>query len=140
MCTSDVTIYVDGSCVDKKGGWAVHGEHTGTKSGKMIPPTTNQRAELTALIEGLRMAQAQSHTVVVVYSDSMYSVKGYNEWMHKWVENGWKTASGKPVMNQDLWIQLYSLRGVNVRHVRGHSGVPENELVDKLSRIAATSQ
>jgi ribonuclease HI len=99
--------------------------------------TTNNRMELTAVIEGFRALTRPSS--VDLYSDSEYVLKGLKEWLKGWKAKGWRTAAKKPVKNADLWKVLDELAsGHEVRHhwVRGHSGHPENERCDQLAVAA----
>jgi ribonuclease HI len=100
--------------------------------------TTNNRMELLAAIEGLRLLNRPC--TVDVYTDSNYVVKGMTSWIHGWKKNGWK-ASGKPVKNQELWERLEAAAGmhqVRWHWVRGHAGHLENERVDAAARAEAT--
>ena len=75
-----------------------------------------------------------------LYTDSKYMIDGITQWIHGWKRKGWKSASKKPVLNEDLWRQLDSLRDehkVNWHWVKGHAGHPENERVDQLASDAA---
>ena len=119
-----------------------------TKNGQWIekalsgaePDTTNNRMELMAVIEALRALKEPC--LIVLTSDSQYVLKGITEWMEGWKRKAWKTASGKPVKNQDLWQDL-SIQ--EQRHqiqwcwVKGHAGHEMNERVDTLAREAAES-
>jgi len=96
--------------------------------------------ELSAAIAGLRAAVDAGISDLTVFSDSEYLVKGMTEWLADWERRGWKTRSGQPVKNQDLWQQLASLaRGRTVRWewVKGHAGHPENERCDEVATAAA---
>lgn len=135
-----VELYTDGACSGNPGpgGWAYILKHPA--SGKVVEQnggerdTTNNRMELTAVIEGLSWIKKPS--VVELYSDSEYVLKGLNEWMAGWKRRGWKTAAKKPVKNQDLWLKLDELVGehdVRFHWVRGHAGHPENERADELA-------
>lgn len=93
--------------------------------------------ELTAAIEGLKGLTRPS--IVELYSDSQYVLKGLKEWMPGWKRKGWKTASKQPVKNVDLWKQLDELKDVHeirFHWVKGHDGHPENERVDDLAVMA----
>ncbi len=140
--TPGVELFTDGACSGNPGpgGWAFLLRHP--KSGKAVErsggeyDTTNNRMELTAVIEGLTALTRPS--VVELYSDSQYVLKGLNEWMAGWKRKGWKTASKQPVKNVDLWKQLDELREGHTIHfhwVKGHAGHPENERVDELAVI-----
>jgi ribonuclease HI len=98
--------------------------------------TTNNRMELTAVIEGL--SALKRPCVVHLYLDSEYVRKGITEWIHGWKAKGWKTAAKQPVKNADLWQKLDSLvhQGVHQIHwhwVKGHAGDPGNERADALA-------
>jgi ribonuclease HI len=137
-----VELFTDGACSGNPGpgGWAFLLRHP--KSGKAVErsggehETTNNRMELTAVIEGLEALTRRS--VVELYSDSQYVLKGLNEWMPGWKRKGWRTASKQPVKNVDLWKQLDELKDGHEIHfhwVKGHAGHPENERVDELAVI-----
>jgi len=136
-----VFLYTDGACKGNPGpgGWAAVLIHPA--SGKRreiwgaVPSTTNNRMELTAVIEGLKLIVRPVDVEVV--SDSRYVVQGMSEWIHDWIRRGWRTAAKKPVLNEDLWRELHRLaqeRGnVRFRWVEGHAGHPENERCDRLA-------
>jgi ribonuclease HI len=133
-------LYTDGACSGNPGpgGWAFILRHPA--SGKEIKrsggerETTNNRMEMTAVLEGLRALTRAS--VVELYSDSQYVLKGLNEWLKGWKAKGWKTADKKPVKNQDLWMELDALKAkhsVTFHWVRGHNEHPENEECDRMA-------
>ena len=96
--------------------------------------TTNNRMELTAVIEAL--AALKRPSVVVVHTDSQYVRLGITNWIHNWKQRGWKTADHKPVKNIDLWQRLEALAGAHTvqwRWVKGHAGDPGNERADALA-------
>jgi ribonuclease HI len=135
-----VELYTDGACSGNPGpgGWAFLLRHP--KTGKAIErnggekETTNNRMELSAVIEGLTVLTRPS--TVELFSDSQYVLKGLKEWMAGWKRKGWKTAAKKPVKNVDLWKQLDELQKEHTIHfhwVRGHDGHEENERVDTLA-------
>ena len=98
------------------------------------PSTTNNRMELTAVIEALLALKERSR--VRVYTDSQYVQKGISEWIHNWKRRGWQTADKKPVKNVDLWKKLdetASAHQVEWFWVKGHAGHPENERADALA-------
>lgn len=146
---SEVHLYTDGGCSGNPGpgGWAYLLQHPAT--GKEIErsggeqETTNNRMELSAVIEGLSALKQPSR--VQVFTDSVYVGKGISEWMIKWKANGWRRKEGKrlvPVKNEDLWRRLDELlqtHEVHYTRVAGHSGHPENERVDQLA-VAAYQQ
>ncbi len=137
----EVIIYTDGACSGNPGpgGWGALlccGELERELSGGE-PATTNNRMELMAVIEALNALKRPVRAVV--HTDSQYVQKGISEWIHGWKRKGWKTASGDPVKNMDLWKALDAAaraHQVEWRWVRGHSGHPENERVDRLAREA----
>jgi ribonuclease HI len=93
--------------------------------------------ELTAVIEGLKALKRPSRVRIV--TDSQYVKNGMEQWIHNWKRNGWRTAAKKPVKNAELWKELdrlVNLHQVEWEWVRGHSGHPENERVDRLANRA----
>lgn len=135
---ADVEIYSDGACRGNPGpgGWGVllrSGAHEKSLWGGEAE-TTNNRMELMAAIMALESLNRDC--VVDLYTDSQYVRKGITEWLEDWKRRGWKTASRKPVKNQDLWERLDTAR---MRHrvrwhwVKGHAGHPENEIADGLA-------
>jgi len=139
-----VTIYSDGACKGNPGpgGWGavlVSGEHEKELFGGDAV-TTNNRMELTAVIEALRALKRRS--TVEVYTDSQYVQKGISEWLPGWKARGWKTADKKPVKNADLWQVLEELakqHDVSWHWVRGHNGHPGNERADALANRGVDS-
>lgn len=133
-----VEIFTDGACRGNPGpgGWGVlmrYGGEEKTLCGGE-PETTNNRMELTAVIEGL--AALKRPCEVTVTSDSTYVLKGIQEWMPNWKKRGWKTASKQPVKNVDLWQKLDAVLGehkIDWQWVKGHSGHRENEIADQLA-------
>jgi ribonuclease HI len=137
-----VEIYADGACRGNPGpgGWAALLICDGRE--KEIygaePHTTNNRMELTAVINALE-ALKKKGTSACMYTDSQYVIKGIEEWVGGWKARGWRTADKKPVKNQDLWERLDALavlHDLEWHWVRGHSGVAGNERVDQLANRA----
>jgi ribonuclease HI len=139
-------IFTDGACSGNPGpgGWGAilrMGNHEKELSGGELM-TTNNRMELTAVIESLKAIKKP--TPVTIYTDSKYVMDGASSWMIGWKSRGWKTSSKEPVKNEDLWR---ALDGEMKRHplvhwewVRGHSGHLENERADQLARSAIPSR
>ena len=140
-----VTLYTDGACSGNPGpgGWGCILSFQGkTKemSGFMAD-TTNNRMEIFAVISGL--GALKEPCIVDVYSDSAYTVNAFRQgWLDNWQKNGWKTASGKPVENRELWERLLELQRVHKldwRKVKGHADNPYNNRCDKLATTAAAN-
>ena len=143
---ADYTVYTDGSCLrnpDGPGGYAaiiisVHdGEVREISGGE--PSTTNNRMELRAGLEALRALP--DGATVDFYTDSQYMKNAFTKyWLRNWKRNGWQTAAGEPVKNQDLWRALdeaFSLHPVHFHWVKGHAGNRWNERCDELARSEA---
>lgn len=140
-----VVIYTDGACRGNPGpgGWGVVLRYQGNlKTLKGFDPeTTNNRMELTAVIEGLRSLTRSCD--IELHTDSKYVMQGVNEWLSNWKRNGWKTAAKKPVKNIDLWQQLddeVSRHEIDWNWVKGHSGVEDNEFADQLANAAIDAE
>lgn len=99
--------------------------------------TTNNRMEMTAVIEGLVVAKKLApESEIAVYTDSEYVKKGATEWAYSWASNGWRTKTNQPVLNKDLWQKLLSLTtelDVDWKVIPGHSGIPANERCDVIA-------
>ena len=136
--TETVVIYTDGACKGNPGpggwgAWMRWGEHEKELFGG-DPLTTNNRMELTAVIEAL--AALKRSTPVAIYTDSEYVKNGITTWIHGWKKRGWITADKKPVKNVELWQKLDGLvnqHQVSWHWVRGHTGDPGNERADQLA-------
>ena len=138
-----IEVFTDGACSGNPGagGWGVilrYGEIEKELSGGE-ENTTNNRMELTAVIEALKALKKECD--ITIYTDSRYVMDGVQEWMPNWKLNGWKTTNKKsPVKNVELWQILDSLLSkhkIKWVWVKGHTGHPENERVDKLARDEA---
>lgn len=141
--TPKVVVYTDGACKGNPGPggwgvWMVSGAHEkemwGGEDG-----TTNNRMELTAVIQALTVLKKRCD--VIVYTDSEYVRKGITEWINGWKRRGWKTADNKPVKNAELWQQLEAAAArhkVDWRWVKGHAGDPGNERADALANRGVT--
>lgn len=136
--------YTDGACAPTNpgpSGWGVvllpPGGATPTEHFGFIGPGTNQIAEITAALEGLRRVPEGERVELV--SDSQYVLKGLSEWRAGWERKGWRNAKGEPVANLALWQRLFAVadaRRVSTRWVRGHNGEPLNERADALANQA----
>ncbi|WP_198083956.1 ribonuclease HI [Variovorax sp. E3] len=137
---NEVVIYTDGACKGNPGpgGWGAWLKSGPTEKdlfgGELN--TTNNRMELTAVIEGL--AALKRPCKVLLYLDSQYVRKGITEWIRGWKAKGWVTASKQPVKNVELWQKLDKLvaeggHQIEWRWVKGHSGDPGNERADMLA-------
>ena len=135
----EIQLYCDGACSGNPGpgGWGAllrFGAHERELSGGAAQ-TTNNRMELTALLEGLRALKFPCN--VTVTTDSEYVANGLNKgWAEKWRRNNWIKSDKKPALNADLWAALLeetARHRVAVNWVRGHSGHPENERCDRLA-------
>lgn len=133
-----VCIYTDGACRGNPGpgGWGVTLQYGGTLK-KMYGGevnTTNNRMELMAAITALESLKRAC--AVTLHTDSKYVLQGLTEWLPNWKKRRWKTASGQPVKNEDLWRRLdaaalpHSIKWI---WVKGHSGNAGNELADQLA-------
>lgn len=137
-----VEVFTDGACKGNPGpgGWGALlrlGKHEKELSGGEAH-TTNNRMEMTAAIRALGALIEPCE--VELHTDSRYLIDGITKWVHGWQKRGWVNASKKPVRNEDLWHELIAATAkhrVTWRWVRGHSGHPENERVDRLACAAA---
>ena len=130
------SVYTDGACSGNPGpggwAWAVADGRQGFGG---APATTNQRMEIQAALEAVR---ALDDSPLVVVSDSTYVVNCFRDgWWRGWQARGWLTSQKKPVVSRDLWeplVELVNARGdVTFQWVKGHSGDPMNDLVDRLA-------
>ena len=133
-----IRIYTDGACKGNPGpgGWGAVLEWDGHEremcGGEAA--TTNNRMELTAVIEALSVLKRPSR--VILHTDSQYVQKGITEWLRGWKARGWRTAAREPVKNVDLWKRLdEATQGHDIDWVwvKGHSGHDGNERADALA-------
>lgn len=142
-----VVIYTDGACSGNPGpggwAWAVAPDGEPNASGGDVD-TTNQRMEIMAVLDALRTwldgggdGDGDAPPRIEVVSDSTYVVNCFRDgWWVRWERNGWRNSKKQPVANADLWkplIRLVQSGEVSFRWVKGHSGDPMNDLVDRLA-------
>ncbi len=143
-----VAAACDGACSGNPGpgGWGAllrFEDGSRRELGGADPATTNNRMELTAalaVLEALR--DLPRHPDLVLRTDSRYLIDGFEKWIGGWKRKGWRTASGGAVLNRDLWERLDAARlpGLALRHVRGHSGDPDNDRCDAIAVAFARGQ
>lgn len=151
MMNKKIEIYTDGSSLGNPGpgGWGT----VVVENGKIIfelggfdKNTTNNRMEIKAVIEALRYANKNYEgREVSIVADSNYVLLGITQWIHNWQRNGWKTAGKKPVLNQELWQELWQLKEESTskilwQKVKGHSGHVFNERADEIATNKASLQ
>lgn len=143
----EILLFADGACSGNPGpgGWGAILRSPAQNVEKRMSGgernTTNNRMELTAVIEGLKALKKPCN--VTVTTDSRYVVDAFEKrWLLNWQKNGWRTASRQPVKNEDLWRALMDAmrpHRVQWQWIRGHAGHPENELADSLAVAARRS-
>ncbi|EOK8969371.1 ribonuclease HI [Escherichia coli] len=140
-----VKIFSDGSCLKNPGGPGGYGivlQYRGEERefSDGFHSTTNNRMEMMGALIGLERLKYPCN--VILHSDSQYLKNGMTQWMKWWKRNGWMTSDKKPVKNVDLWKRLdeaASRHNVRWKWVKGHAGHRENEICDRLAKIAAFS-
>ena len=141
LSTNQIEIWTDGACSNNpgKGGWGavlIYKNHRKEISGSHND-TTNNRMELTAVIEALKTVKKD--IPVKIYTDSKYVMEGITKWINSWKKNNWRTADKKPVKNSDLWQELdkeSQKHQISWQWVKGHAGNELNEIADQLARNA----
>lgn len=136
-----IEIYTDGSCYPNDGTGNGGYSFVVVEDNALIheycrkeSPTTSNRMEIQAIIDAIYFIQEELQGEdVVIYSDSKYCVRGYNDWIYKWNSRSWKTSMGGNVQNQDLWKELYELKGYTLKWVKGHAENQWNNLADELA-------
>lgn len=136
-----VTIYTDGACSGNPGpgGYGAilqFGETVKEISGCEME-TTNNRMELTAVIQALKRLKRPCRVKLI--TDSIYVVRGMTEWLPGWIRRDWMNSQKKPVLNRDLWeslLKLSNIHEIDWVWVKGHHGHKENERCDQLARKA----
>jgi ribonuclease HI len=137
----NIDVYADGACSGNPGpgGWGaifIQGDWKTSISG-YDPATTNNRMELIAVIKALQTLPNKAK--ITIYTDSSYVRNGITKWIDKWEASNWKSYSGAPVKNQDLWMSLLEAskdREITWILVKGHSGNMYNEDADTLAKSA----
>ncbi len=138
-----ITIYTDGGCSGNPGpgGWAFVVSENGALSFSSSggeKETTNNKMELTAVINALKYAKEKGEKEIIVLTDSQYVKNGITLWIHSWKKNGWRTSSKGAVKNIEYWLELDALNSslnVNWNWVKGHAGIEGNEECDRLVRL-----
>lgn len=140
-----VRVYTDGACKGNPGpgGWGaviLFPKKKQVMSG-YCKETTNNRMELTAVIEAVQLVLSVGMKTITIHSDSAYVVNAVEKgWLDNWAFNGWKTKTEEDVKNADLWKKLHELMSykykakINFIKVKGHSGDQYNEEADKIAR------
>lgn len=150
---SEAIIFTDGASQGNpgSGGWgaviSVTEESADTgrvmELGGHLKETTNNQAELTAVIESLAWAKENTAQAITVYTDSSYLIQGITNWRYNWQKNGWTTRQGDPVKNKELWQELITTQkniDVTYEHVEGHAGIPANERADDIATAFASKK
>ena len=141
------SLYTDGACSGNPGpgGWGAvvcFADGNCHELGGADPQTTNNRMEMQAAVAALEFFANSGQTEpVTLYTDSEYVKNGITQWIKGWKKKGWKTSTGKPVLNPDLWQQLDALNSASAivrwQYVRGHAGNVGNERCDAIARAYA---
>ncbi len=137
----NIEIYTDGACSGNPGpgGYGIVLKYNNIQKeySGYAEQTTNNRMELTAVIEALKLLKEPCN--VTLYSDSAYTLNAFLlGWIDSWLLNNWKTALKKPVLNVDLWKELIELKNkhnITWVKVKGHADNELNNLCDKLARL-----
>jgi len=139
-----VQLICDGSAIGNPGARGMGFDPAVRRSGALVgsePRTTNNRCELRAAIEGLRALREPCD--IIAMTDSQYVKQGITEHIARWKQNGWRTASHKPVLNQDLWQELDSLASLHTIRwvwVAGHGDHAIQNRCDAMARAAARAE
>lgn len=154
MAAGIVRLYTDGACSGNPGpgGWSVvwYGKNKILDKSGGGKNTTNNQMELVAVLEALKLIESKSNKKTYeICSDSAYVVNAINNgWLYSWRKNDWKTQSGDPVKNANIWHDLYRILVSLKMHkymisfikVKGHSGNPLNEYADKMAKAEVVKQ
>ena len=132
-----VTIYTDGSCIDKVGGYGFTTTNGQEFKGRVpYNPATNQISELYAIYKAIMYCNNKNVKDLTIYTDSKYSIGCLSQWYFNWVKNGWKNSKGEPVKNKELIKSIISVSSkINITyyHVKAHNGDKYNEIADTLA-------
>lgn len=148
MQTDKIIIYTDGAARGNPGkaGWGVAVLKDGKElfeAGGRSEHATNNQMELTAAIEAMRYLKNNKIDEAVIFADSKYVILGITEWIFGWQKNGWRNAAKKPVVNRELWEELWTLsQGLKLKweYVEGHSGDKWNDRVDLIATSFADGE
>jgi len=145
-----IEIYTDGSSLGNPGpgGWGavvVENNKIIKELGGNEKDTTNNKMELTGVIEALKFLLKSSFNNVEIHTDSAYVLGGVTSWIKNWERNGWRTANKKAVLNQELWKELDSLinkydKKISWHKVKGHSDHIYNDRADEIATTYASGQ
>ena len=154
MKKDEIIIYTDGSSLGNPGpgGWGavvIILDEKVVELGGREKESTNNRMEMTAAIQALRLVQERKikGKVINVHTDSAYLLNGITLWIFSWMKNNWRTASKDPVLNKDLWEELFKLtfilknkHEIKWTKVDGHSGVQLNERCDQIATTFSSGE
>ena len=135
-----IEMYTDGSCIGNPGpggyGIVLIYKDVVRQFSGFVDNTTNNRMEITAVIEGLKKVKEPCE--ITIYTDSAYTMNAFDQgWLNDWILKGWKTANKKPVQNQDLWQELVTLmqpHKITWVKVKGHADNKYNNICDEIAR------
>ena len=148
MHTDKIIIYTDGAARGNPGpaGWGaivIDGKKVHELGGRSDKATNNQM-ELSAPIGGLKyLKKIKYDGHIEIFSDSKYVILGITEWIFNWQKNNWRNAAKKPVVNQELWEELYELTKlfkIKWTYVKGHAGIEYNERADVIATSFADDE
>jgi ribonuclease HI len=149
-----IIVFTDGSFVKSKNnikcGYGIHFPNAEFEDESKLfdkPPLTNQRAELYAIHEAIRIISTKDNKLNIdIYTDSEYSIKSLTEWIKNWKKNSWVASTGKPVLNKDIIEEIDKLilnhnGKIKFHHVRAHTNNTDyesihNDITDRLAKNA----
>lgn len=142
-----IEVYTDGACLGNPGpgGWGVlinlgSGKEIAFSGGEA--QTTNNRMEMTAVIQAMQKLLLINQPRAILHTDSNYVMQGITQWIKNWKKNGWKNSQKDPVANADLWKKMDELNqklSIEYKWVKGHDGNPGNEMCDEMASKEAKS-